>query len=200
MPYGTLALDAISTSGNLAITGNVAMAGNVTATGNLTTSRGTVTSLVSGTVQTTSGSTAIGFTGIPTWVRRITISLMNLSTTGTSNYIIRVGTASGYVNTGYVSTASSYGGGTLGTLAQFTTGFGITGGAAAVTRFTGIMTLTNISGNTWVSGLSGSYNDAPYTGTAGGYLDLAGALDRIQLTTVNGTDTFDSGSVNIMYE
>jgi outer membrane biosynthesis protein TonB len=29
---------------------------------------------------------------------------------------------------------------------------------------------------------------------------LAGSLDRIRITTSNGTDTFDAGSVNIMYE
>jgi len=29
---------------------------------------------------------------------------------------------------------------------------------------------------------------------------LSGALDRIRITTVNGTDTFDNGTVNILYE
>ena len=29
---------------------------------------------------------------------------------------------------------------------------------------------------------------------------VAGVLDRIRLTTVNGTDTFDAGSINILYE
>jgi hypothetical protein len=33
-----------------------------------------------------------------------------------------------------------------------------------------------------------------------GHVSLSGALDRIRLTTVNGTDTFDAGSVNIIYE
>jgi hypothetical protein len=34
----------------------------------------------------------------------------------------------------------------------------------------------------------------------GGSKSLSAALDRVRLTTVNGTDTFDAGSVNIMYE
>lgn len=34
----------------------------------------------------------------------------------------------------------------------------------------------------------------------GGNITLSGALDRVRITTVNGTDTFDAGSVNIMYE
>ena len=34
----------------------------------------------------------------------------------------------------------------------------------------------------------------------GGNVTLGGALDRIRVTTVNGTDLFDAGSINIMYE
>jgi hypothetical protein len=29
---------------------------------------------------------------------------------------------------------------------------------------------------------------------------LSGTLDRVRITTVNGTDTFDAGSINILYE
>lgn len=36
--------------------------------------------------------------------------------------------------------------------------------------------------------------------TSGGTISLAGALDNVRLTTVNGTDTFDAGSINILYE
>jgi hypothetical protein len=34
----------------------------------------------------------------------------------------------------------------------------------------------------------------------GGYVALSGALDRVSITTEGGTDTFDAGSINIMYE
>jgi hypothetical protein len=34
----------------------------------------------------------------------------------------------------------------------------------------------------------------------GGVLALGGVLDRIRITTINGTDTFDAGSINILYE
>ena len=36
--------------------------------------------------------------------------------------------------------------------------------------------------------------------SAGASPALGGALDRIRLTTVLGVDTFDAGSVNILYE
>ena len=39
-----------------------------------------------------------------------------------------------------------------------------------------------------------------YIASVTGAVSLSGTLDRIRLTTVNGTDTFDAGSVNIMYE
>jgi len=38
------------------------------------------------------------------------------------------------------------------------------------------------------------------TGYGAGTKTISGVLDRIRLTTVNGTDTFDAGSVNILYE
>lgn len=60
------------------------------------------------------------------------------------------------------------------------------------------MIVTLVSGNTWVS----SHCVARGGGGVGGGKSpsLSGTLDRIRLTTVNGTDTFDAGSVNIMYE
>jgi hypothetical protein len=34
----------------------------------------------------------------------------------------------------------------------------------------------------------------------GGFVPLSGTLDRVRITTANGTDTFDAGSINILYE
>jgi hypothetical protein len=36
--------------------------------------------------------------------------------------------------------------------------------------------------------------------TFGGGKSLSATLDRVRITTVNGTDTFDAGSINILYE
>jgi hypothetical protein len=33
-----------------------------------------------------------------------------------------------------------------------------------------------------------------------GQVSLGGVLDRVRITTANGTDTFDAGTVNILYE
>ena len=43
-------------------------------------------------------------------------------------------------------------------------------------------------------------SDTAQISTGGGSISLAGTLDRVRITTVNGTDTFDAGTINIRYE
>jgi hypothetical protein len=150
-------------------------------------------------VATTSG-TAIDFTSIPTWVKRITVMFDQVSTNGTSFVQVQLGDSGGVETTGYLSTSgyvlpagSSSGG--------FSSGFGLFAGGAGYLR-DGIMTIANISGNKWVSSHSMSTVDGvtsiPLFG--GGRKELSAALDRVRITTVNGTDTFNAGTVNILYE
>jgi hypothetical protein len=57
----------------------------------------------------------------------------------------------------------------------------------------------NLAANTWIAaGLLTS--DNPAILWTGGNVSLSGTLDRVRITTVNGTDTFDAGSINILYE
>jgi hypothetical protein len=64
------------------------------------------------------------------------------------------------------------------------------------------MVIHNVTGNTWVSTHSASFNDGTgtYISLGNGGLALGGVLDRVRITTVNGTDTFDAGSINILFE
>jgi hypothetical protein len=146
-------------------------------------------------VATTSG-TSIDFTSIPSWVRRITVMLNGVSTSSTSNLLLRLGTSSGFVSSGYESIATEAAStvatttSTAGMLLQFDT--------AAAETLNGQYVLTNITGNAWV--MAGSGKSGSWLATASGYSALAATLDRVRLTTVNGTDTFDAGSVNIIYE
>jgi hypothetical protein len=120
-----------------------------------------------------------------------------VSTSGTSVPIIQIGNTT-IVTTGYAG-GISY---TTGIDATITTGFPF-GGSAAANVIWGSATLTLLGSNIWVYDLSGFVNFGGSTGsglTAGGVKTLSGTLDRIRLTTVNGTDTFDLGSVNILYE
>ena len=147
-------------------------------------------------VASTSG-TSFNFTSIPSSIKRITVILSGVSTNGSSNLLIQIGSGS-IVTTGY-SSAATIVGGTTATSASATNGFLITAGDAPTYLKSGMITIANISGNTWVS--SGTLGlSIAGTFISGGNLTLGGVLDRISITTVNGTDTFDAGTINISYE
>lgn len=142
-------------------------------------------------VATTSG-TSIDFTSIPSWVNRITVLFNGVSTTGSNSYAIQLG--SGSVDaTSYTSTAIN----AAGAVTTATTGFHIPSFSSANLN-TGIMRLVRMTGNTWVSEHIVSNASQVYHGS--GVKSLSGTLDRIRLTTIGGTDTFDAGSINILYE
>jgi hypothetical protein len=153
--------------------------------------------LTSGTAVASTSGTAIDFTGIPSWVRRITVALRAVSTNGTSSVMIRVGAGS-IESTGYASSAGYVG--TLSASITSTTGYLITNGASLGDADSGTAVLTLLGSNTWVlsSVISPTASNFMYVGA--GDKVLSGTLDRIRLTTSNGTDTFDAGSVNILYE
>jgi hypothetical protein len=152
--------------------------------------------LVSGTAVASTSGTSIDFTGIPSWVKRITIMFSGVSTNGASNPLVQVGagsvTTSGYL-AGSAESASSR--------TAYATGFGMNSASAANLMYEQ-MVLTNVSGNVWLSTHVGNFAQAGvyYSLSGGGNVTLSGALDRVRITTVNGTDTFDAGSINILYE
>lgn len=152
--------------------------------------------LTSGTAVASTSGTSVDFTSIPSWVKRITVMFNGVSTSGTSFNQIQIGSTT-FTTTGYVS---QFWGGTSSS-GVITTGFGIFSIASAANSFTGSVVLTNITGNTWVSNGNLIFANTTSVGwSSAGSLALGGALDRVRITTVNGTDTFDAGSINILYE
>ena len=151
-----------------------------------------------GTEQATTSGTAIDFTSIPAGTRRITIAFNGVSTNGTSAKLIQIGNAS-FVTSGYVSSGGAIATGSAGGSSS-TQGFLVGNFSLAADAINGIMTLTNISGNGWVMAFSGGSSAGNFGAVSGGFLSLGGALDRVRITTANGTDTFDAGAVNIMWE
>jgi hypothetical protein len=146
------------------------------------------------------GPTAVDFTSIPSWVKRITVMFNGVSTSGTSNLQIQLGTSSGVTSTGYLSYSVRLGTSGISGGANFTTGFGIAA-ATATYVMSGATIISSLSGNTWTA--NGFYADS--TTAIGmpvaGAVPLAGTLDRVRITTVSpGTDTFDAGTINILYE
>jgi len=155
----------------------------------------------SGTAQASTSGTAITFTGIPSGIKKITVMFQAVSTSSTSQMQIQIGSGS-YANTGYSSGAFS----PNTSNANSSTGFILMSSNTASGNYSGNIqiSLLNSSTNIWVSsGLLGEGTNAGSNGgchMSGGSKTLSGILDRIQITTVNGTDTFDNGSINILYE
>jgi hypothetical protein len=149
----------------------------------------------SGTAVTASGS-SIDFTGIPSWVKRITVMFDKVSANGTSPFLIQLGDSGGFETSGYESfitiAASTV------TTDSTTAGFR-SGGGIAARGWRGMIQVCLLSGNTWVA--SGTLNDLVANNAfVSGSKTLSDTLTQVRFTTVNGTDTFDAGSVNIMYE
>ena len=164
-------------------------------------STGAYGQLVSGTAVASTSGTSIDFTGIPSWVKRITVMFNGVSTNGTSILQVQLGagsvTTSGYLG-GYIQAGS----GSAVTLAGLTTGYIVGTPTAATATFQGalIINLLSASTNTWADIGNIADNTNQRFWSSSGTVSLSGTLDRIRITTVNGTDTFDAGSINILYE
>ena len=164
----------------------------------VTTNSGAVyNGLITGTAVTLSTQTSVDFTSIPSWVKRISVIISGLTSSSTSGILVQIGSTT-FTTSGYLGSAVELRATPSAT--AFTAGFGISGSPVAGNLIYGIMTISNITGNTWVSSISFGGSTAVYAYAGGGRLALSGVLDRVRLTTVNGTDTFTAGSVNIMYE
>ena len=146
-------------------------------------------------VASTSG-TNIDFISVPSWVKRITVMFSGVSTNGTADINVQLGTGSTptYTTSGYLGSVSSQ---TGSTVANFTSGFTVINGMTAASIFHGNIIICNITGNTWSeSGLLGNSNAAGIR-TSGGSIPLGAVLTAIRITT---TDTFDAGSIAVFYE
>ena len=151
-------------------------------------------------VASTSG-TSIDFTSIPSWVKRITLMLSAVSTSGISLLRVQIGGGS-FTTSGYVGCTSAIVSGTAGSNSFAGGGWDFNDGAGSASASrTGVITIANLTGNTWV--MQGMYSDPVSSSRSvfgSGSVPIAATLDRLRVTTVNGTDTFDAGSINILYE
>lgn len=153
--------------------------------------------LTSGTAQATTSGTSKDFTGIPSWAKRITVMFSGVSTSGTSSQLVQLGDSGGIEATGYNATASDSGG-----RLSDATGFPLTRGVGSGDFMTGVLQLSLLDAatNTWAAMGNSTRTTSANTYFLSGAKSLSATLDRVRLTTINGTDTFDAGSVNILYE
>ena len=173
------------------------MSTTIDGSASVTINSGAVLGITSGTAVASTSGTSIDFTGIPSWVKRITVMFNGVSTSGTNPLLIQGGNSGGIVNTGYVSTSNHLSNATSSAGSSSTAGFIFFNNAASYTH-SGIITLVNFSGSTWVSSHTAKSNTAIIV--FGGGDGSITSLDRIRITTTTAVDTFDAGTINIMYE
>lgn len=153
-----------------------------------------------GTLVASTSGASIEFTGIPSWVKRITLTLSAVSTTGSNIPIVQLGTSGGFETSGYAGAAggnaASAGAGGVGPASGH--GLALAGGATFV--YTGKIEITRMSSTQWVITSAATYAAENAMAYAATRKTLSGQLDRVRLTSVGSTDTFDAGSVNIIYE
>ena len=178
------------TSGTVTLSAPL-VAGSNTAT--LPAQTGTLQMIGQGTAVATTSGTSIDFTGIPSWVKRITVMFDGVSLSGTSIPIVQLGDSGGIETTGYAGTIIS-------TAISTYAGFPLYTSSTSATLYYGSMTLSLLDATTNKFSMSSTVALTSAVGYAGGTKSLTSVLDRVRITTVNGTDTFDAGSVNILYE
>jgi hypothetical protein len=161
--------------------------------------------ITSGTAVASTSGTSIDFTSIPSWVKRLTVIFNGVSTNGTSNYQIQLGTGAGptFTTTGYTGYNIRAGGSApYNYYTANSAGFIINAAPpTAATIQTGSCVLLNITGNTWVA--NGHFletQSANASSLVSGAIALAAVFTAVRITTVAGTDTFDAGTINILYE
>ena len=163
----------------------------------VTTNSGAVyNGIQAGTAVASTSGTSIDFTGIPSWVKRITVMYAGVSTNGNSNWTLQLGDAGGFETTGYSGSCEYLEDNAGGT--TFSTSFLTAISWSSAYACSGTVVLTNVSGNTWVE------NGVISTGVTSAALSsgsktLSDVLTQIRISSAT-PDTFDAGSINILYE
>ena len=160
-------------------------------------SRAQLQRIVQATAVASTSGTSIDFTGIPAWAKKITVMFSGVSTNGSSTIRLQLGDAGGIETTGYAGTCTQIGS-TVSTVYS-TSGFDSTGDTSSSQTRNGQFVFALLGSNTW--SLIGAYNiSSAFQYLFCGTKTLSDTLTQVRITTVNGTDTFDAGSVNIIYE
>jgi hypothetical protein len=155
----------------------------------------------SANTQATTSGTVIDFTSIPSTVKRITLALNGVSTSGTAFPILQLGSGT-FTTSGYITRGMFAGQAAVGNITPPTNGFMLNTSSVGAGNHYGLVTLVTMGSNIWIAQTVTGYDltGGSYGFIGGGSVTLSGILDRIRLTTSNNADTFDAGSANIIYE
>ena len=153
--------------------------------------------MVTAEVATTSGN-SVAVTGLPVGIRNIAVFLQDVSSTGSNEFALQVSTGTTFATSGYK--AASWNGANVDARA---TGLMLTYGVAAGETRDGVirLSLADVTNNTWVSG--GILNEgttASLLNGSSGTISLSGVIDGVRIINIGGSETFDAGSINVMYQ
>ena len=149
-------------------------------------------------IDTSSGAQSYDVTAIPTGVKRITLLLAGVSTSGSEKLLIQLGTGGSPTTSGYLGGAdydSAGGGINLGA------GFQANDWVAAWVAHGAIkLWLQDATNNVWVSRGQGFFSDSAYNNRKyAGSVPLSGTLDMLRIKNT-GTNTFDAGTIGVQFE
>jgi hypothetical protein len=147
-------------------------------------------------VATTSGTSVTLTTAIPAWAKRVSLQVVGLSASGTSPIELRLNGET----SGYLGAVGAQNNGAVG-CENHGSGFKLdsTAPSGAATRH-GQIVLTLMGSNTWVIQGALGQSDGTRIAYTGGSKALSAALTSLALTTSSGSETFDAGSVGVMWE
>lgn len=152
-----------------------------------------------GTAASASG-VAVDFVGIASTAKRVTILISALSANGTSLPIVQLGDSGGFETTGYAGSSGLVQNGGASATAAMSSGFIFVPSIADVTVVQGRVVLEKINGNTWVATSVMASSNTAVPMFSAGVKTLTGTLTQVRITTTNGTDAFDAGTINIVVE
>jgi len=147
-----------------------------------------------------SGTAAASFTNLPSWVKRITVQFSALtSATLNATMVVQLGTGATptYTTSGYVGTTGQTFNGTASGATAYSSGFTINGGFAANSPLYGTVTLTNLTGNSWIGTVNFGRTGTLMSGTGGGLIALGATLTAVQILS---SANYNGGTVSILYE
>ena len=189
---GTFAVTGTST-----LTGAVA-SGAITSTGLVTGATGALYPIVRPGASKTASGSSVDFTAIPSWVNRITVQIAGLSYAAAGVGVIRIGSSSTLVTTGYTTANTSVTSVPAVTMTSITNGLGTINTSAGSTVIYGSYVLTLMGSNLWQYNGQTARSGDDTLNFGNGYITLAGALDVLSLVATSST--FDAGTINILYE
>ena len=150
--------------------------------------------------QATTSGTSIDFTGIPAGVKRITLLGHSVSGSGTDEFMVQLGDSGGIETSGYLGRYGRISGTSAATEGSTAGLIMFNDAAALLNEIVVQLWLQDATNNTWASAHVITVQSTTIMSWGGGTKALSGTLDRIRLTHVSGSDTFDAGAASIQFD